>query len=151
MFHQNFYLFFFYFLKYFLLIMLLQFSQFFLPRSPLHPTSLTLQHSPPLVHVHGMYIYVLWVLCFLYHFLSLPVYFMPTNYVSSSLYLFPSIPPFPLPTEIPPCDVHFSDTVPVLVVCLVFVFIVCLFFYVHLLIVLSLLSFYCSYFWSSFS
>ena len=48
---------------------------------------------------------------------------MPTNYASSSLHLFPAIPPFPLPTEIPPCDVHFSDSVPVLVVCLVFVFI----------------------------
>ena len=34
----------------------------------------------------------------------------------------PPIPPFPLPAEIPPCDVHFSDSVPVLVVCLVLVF-----------------------------
>ena len=60
---------------------------------------------------------------------------------------FPPIPPFP---EIPPCDVHFSDSVPVLVVCLAFVFIVFLFFQVHLLIVVHLL-FYCSYFLSSFS
>ena len=50
------------------------------------------------------------------------MHFMPTNYASSSLYLFLPIPAFPLPTEIPPCDVHFSDSVPVLVVCLVFVF-----------------------------
>ena len=59
----------------------------------------------------------------------------------------------PLPTENPPCDVHFSDFAPVLVVCLVFVFIVFLplIFQVHLLIVVNLLSFYCSYFLSSFS
>ena len=49
---------------------------------------------------------------------------MPNNYASSSLYLFPPIPPFPCPTENPPCDLHFSDAVPVLVVCLVFVFLV---------------------------
>ena len=49
---------------------------------------------------------------------------MPTSYASSSLYLFPPIPPFPCPTENPPCDLHFSDSVPVLVVCLVFVFLV---------------------------
>ena len=39
----------------------------------------------------------------------------------------PSIPPFLLPTDNPPCDVHFSDSVPVLVVCLVFVFVAFLF------------------------
>ena len=49
---------------------------------------------------------------------------MPTNYAASSLDLFPPIPSFPLPTENPPCDLHSSDSVPVLVVCLVFVFIV---------------------------
>ena len=37
---------------------------------------------------------------------------------------FPPTPPFPLPTENPPCDVHFSDFVPILVICLVFVFVV---------------------------
>ena len=54
-------------------------------------------------------------------FLSLPIYLMPTNHASSSLYIFPPVPPFPIPTEIPLCDVHFSDSVPVLVVCLVFI------------------------------
>ena len=42
---------------------------------------------------------------------------------------FSPIPPFSLPTEISPCDVHFSDSVPVLDVCLFFVFIVCFFFF----------------------
>ena len=60
---------------------------------------------------------------------------------------FPSIPPFPLPTEISPCDVHFSDSVPVLVVCLVFVFVFfyfilffdsCEFVFIFLFIVLDL-------------
>ena len=37
--------------------------------------------------------------------------------------IFPILP-LPLPTENPPCDVYFSDSVAVLVVCLVFVFIV---------------------------
>ena len=40
-----------------------------------------------------------------------------------------SIPPSLLPTKNPPCDVHFSDSIPVLVVCLVFVFIVFFLFY----------------------
>ena len=48
-----------------------------------------------------------------------------------------------LPTKNPPCDVHFSDSIPVLVVCLVFVFVVFLFFFVSFVDV-SLLSFYCS-------
>ena len=42
---------------------------------------------------------------------------------------FPPIPPLPLPTDNPPCDVHFSDSVPILVVYLVFVFIVFSFFF----------------------
>ena len=36
---------------------------------------------------------------------------------------FPPIPSLPLPAENPPCDVHFSDSIPVIVVCLVFVFV----------------------------
>ena len=51
------------------------------------------------------------------------------------------------PIDNPPCDLHFCGSVPIIVVCLVFVFV----FQVQLLIVVSLLSFYCSYFLSSFS
>ena len=36
---------------------------------------------------------------------------------------FPPILCLPLPTENPLCDVHFCDSVPVLVVCLVFLFV----------------------------
>ena len=46
----------------------------------------------------------------------------------------------PLTTDNPPCDFHFCDSVPVLIVCFAFVLIFCL----RLLIVVSLLSFYCS-------
>ena len=82
---------------------------------------------PPLVHVHGFTykffessvsytIFYLspFILCLLI-MLLLPCTFYPYS----------SLPP---PHEIPPCDVHFSDFVPVLVVCLVFVFVVFLFF-----------------------
>ena len=60
---------------------------------------------------------------------------MPTNYASYSLHILPPNPPILLPTEIPPCDVHFSDSVPVLVVYLVFVFIVYLSFIILALFV----------------
>ena len=101
--------------------MLLRFSQF----SPLYPP---LSHTPyppaflpHLVHVHALYIYVLCVLCFLYHFYPSHLVYAYI-YTSFSLYTCPPIPPVPLPAEIPPRDVHFSDSVPVLVVCLVLVF-----------------------------
>ena len=111
------------FLKYILLIMLLQFSQYFPfippPPSMLRPSSIPpLSSCPWVVHTSSL------SSLFPIPFLSLPVYFMPTNYTSSSLYLFPLISPLPFPIENHPCDVHISDSVPVLVVCLVFVFIV---------------------------
>ena len=95
-----------------------KFSPFILPcpRTPYPPAFL-----PRLVHVHALYIYVLCVLCFLYHFYPSHLVYAYI-YTSFSLYTCPPIPPFPLPTEIPPRDVHFSDSVPVLVVCLVLVF-----------------------------
>ena len=57
--YQSYSFFFFSFFKYILLIMLLWFSQFLpiYPLSTLHPP--THQHSPPLVHVHVLYIYKL--------------------------------------------------------------------------------------------
>ena len=57
------------FLKYILLIILLPLSLFFSPLSPLPPcTTSYLQHPPDtLVHVHGSYVWFLWLLHFLYH------------------------------------------------------------------------------------
>ena len=54
-----------YFLKIYLLIMLLQ-SYHLPPFTPLHPAHLSLPHSPPIVHIHGSYLQVLWLLHFLY-------------------------------------------------------------------------------------
>ena len=56
----------------------------------------SIPHSPPIVHVHGSYIYVLRLLHFLYYSYPPPVYFLPTIYATYSLYLFPSLP-LPLP------------------------------------------------------
>ena len=57
--------------KYILLIMLLQLSHFFSPLFPsiLHPHSTSILPLPPptLVHVHGSYVQVLWLLHFLYY------------------------------------------------------------------------------------
>ena len=47
---------------------------------------------------------------------------MPTNYAAYSLYLPPPIFPLPNPSDNPPCDLHFCDSVPVLLACLVTVF-----------------------------
>ena len=88
----------------------------FYPPSTLHPQLSSI--LPPLVHVVHVHISSLSSL-FPIPFLSLPVYFMPTNYASSSLCLFPPIPLLPISTEIPPCDLRFSDSVTVLVICLV--------------------------------
>ena len=50
---------------FFLKIVLLQLSQFF---SPLHsPLPCAFQHSLPLVHVHELYIWVLWLVYILYY------------------------------------------------------------------------------------
>ena len=54
---------------------------------------------------------------------------------------FPLFSPFPFPADNPPCDLHFCESVPVLVVCLVHF---CFIKKVWLLIIVSLLLFYCS-------
>ena len=94
-----------YIFKYILLIMLLQFSQFFLlySASALHlPTLQALQHFPSasalsscpwIVHMNSL------ASPFPIPFLTYPHYFMPTNYASYSLYLFPLIIPCPTPQK----------------------------------------------------
>ena len=85
---------------------------FFPPLYSPQPSSI----PTPLVHIHGLYIQVLWLL----HFLSCSspplVYFVPTNYTSYSLYHFSRSSPHSLRPDNPPCDLHFCDSVPVLVV-----------------------------------
>ena len=86
------------------------------PRSALH--ALTLQHSlllhscPWVVHINSLNS------LFPIPFLTSPHLF----YAYQLCFFFPVPPPPFLPTEISPCDVHFSDPVPVLF-CLVSVFI----------------------------
>ena len=48
---------------------------------------------PPIVHVHGSHLKVLWLLHFPYYSYPLPVYFLPTIYATYSLYVFPLSPP----------------------------------------------------------
>ena len=109
--------------------MLLQFSQIFpflyptlLPVLPCSSIPPHLSSCPWVVHVSSL------ASLFPMLFLTRPRLFIPTGYASYSLCLPLTILPLPLPTENPPCDVHFSDFVPVLVVSLVFVFLVFLFF-----------------------
>ena len=123
--------------------MLLQLSQFFfslLSSSALHPTPHSHPHSlpfsscPKVVHISSL------TSPFPILFLTSPCLFCA--YLLCFLFPvpFPLILSFPFPTGYPPCDAHFCDSVPVLVVCLVFVF------YVQLLTLVSLLSFYCRWF-----
>ena len=115
------------FLKYILLIMVLQLFHF---SSPLYPplpcTSLPAAFSPRLVHVHGSYIKVLWLLHFLYYF-NLPLSFCTYQLCFLFPVPFPPFFPFPLLTVNPPCNLHFCDSVPVLGVCSG----VCLFFFLR--------------------
>ena len=96
--------------------MLLQLSHFFLhiillcPAPP--PSSI-----PPLLHVHRLYISILWLVHFLYYSKPPPVYFVPTIYASYCMHHSLLFIPFPSPTENHPCDLHFCDSVLVLVVC----------------------------------
>ena len=122
--------------------MLLQLSQFSLPFIPLHPAYFLPPAFPPpqlsscpwVVHISSLTspfpilfltspcLFCTYHLCFLF-----PILFPPFSPLSHSL-----------PADNPPCDFHFCDSIPILVVCLV-----CFSFLGS--VVVSLLSFYCSY------
>ena len=111
--------FFFHFLSIFCWLCYYSCPIFFLPFIPLHPASCphpaflpTLSSCPWVVHISFL------ASPFPILFLTSHVYFVPTIYASNSLYLFPHSP-LPHPSESPPCDLHFYDSVPVLVICLV--------------------------------
>ena len=97
---------------------------FFLPFTSLLPAAALPPALPPIAHVHGFYI------CSLAS--PLPMLFLPSSCLFSTYHLcflfpvpFPCLSPSHSPTDNPsPCDLHFCDSVPVLVVCLVcFVFV----------------------------
>ena len=103
-----------FFFKYILLIMLLQLSHsFFPPLSPSASYPHSLQHSPLLVHVRKFFGFSI-----SYTILTLPlsILYLPIMLLNPCT---PRFFPFPLPTDNPPCDLHFCDSVPVLVICLV--------------------------------
>ena len=125
--------------------MLLQLSQFFSPLySPLPctppPSSIppSLSLCPWVIHISSL------ASPFPILFLTSPCLFCTYQVCFLLPVPFLFILPFSLPPDNTPCDLHFCDSVPVVVVCLVFGF------QVQFLIVVSLLSFYCSYFFSIF-
>ena len=98
--------------------MVLELSHFFFPYIPLCPASPSRQHCPPQFMSMGRK-------C---KFFGFSISYTILNLSLSVLYLqimllspctFPPILPRLLPADNPPCDFHFCDSVPVLVVCLV--------------------------------
>ena len=89
--------------------------------SPLSPSTLhtpfyqipPLGSSPWVIHISSL------ASPFPIIFLTSPVHFLPIIYASYSLYLFPPFSLLHLPTDNLICDLHFCDSVLVLVVCLV--------------------------------
>ena len=107
------------------------------------PCNPCLQHPhlstcPWVIHISS------WASSFTMLFLPSPCLFCTTNYASYSLYFHTHSPPAPFPTDEHPWDPHIYYSVPVPVV-----FLVCFCFLGLVLIVVSLLSLYCSYFLSS--
>ena len=100
--------------------MLLQLSHFFLPFIPLHPaphppTSIPQNFSlcPWAVRISSL------VSPFPVLFLTSPCLFCTYELCFSFPVPFPPFSPLPLTDDNPPCDLHYCDSVPVLVVCLV--------------------------------
>ena len=100
----------------YLLIMLLQLSHF-CPFTQLHPAPPTF---PP-------YSSCPWVILISSLASTFPILFLPSPCLFSTYHLcylfsvpFPPLSPSQSPIDNPPCDLHFCDSVPVLVVCLVF-------------------------------
>ena len=115
----------------------------FSPFTTLHPVT----PFPPAIPLLSSCPWVLYISSLVF---PVPIIFLTSPclfciYQLCFLFLVPFSPfsPLLIPTDNSPCDLHFCDFIPVLVVCLVCF---CLCFYVQLLIVVSLLSFYCSYF-----
>ena len=112
----------FYFLKYILLSMLLQLSHFFpslyspTPCTPITPAFPHLNSCPWVMHISSL------ASAFPRLFLTSPCLFCTYHLC----FLFPvPFPPFsslPLRADNPPCDLHFCDSVPVLVVYFILVF-----------------------------
>ena len=125
-------------------ITVVPFSPFY-SRSPCTPPP---THIPPLQFTSMGHTYKFFGFSISYTILTLPlsIFYLPFMLLIPCTFS-PSISLL-LPADNPPCDLHFCDSVPVLVFCLVFFCCCCclLFFQVWLLIVVSFLPFYCSCF-----
>ena len=104
------------FFKYSLLIMLLQLSHFppFIPLHPAHPLPPVFPHfssCPWVIHINSLAS-------------TFPILFLPSNlsifYLLFMLLILCTLSPSHFPAENPPSDHHFCDSVPVLIVCLVY-------------------------------
>ena len=102
--------------------------------TPLPPTFPTFNSCPWVKHTSSL------ASPFPMLFLTFPCLFCTYHLCFLFPVSFPPLFPHPLPAGNPPCDFHFCDSVPVLVVSFWF------FFFVQLLTVVSLWSFYCSKF-----
>ena len=101
--------------------MLLELSHF-PPFIPLHPTHPFPPAFPPFSSCP-------WVIYTSSLAATFPILFLTSSCLFSTYHLcylfsvpFPPFSPFHSPTDNPPCDLHFCDSVPVLVVCLGFFF-----------------------------
>ena len=117
--------------------MLLQLPHFFLPFLPLHPASLLppafphLSSCPWVIHVSSL------ASPFPILFLTFPCLFCAYNLCYLFPVPFPPFFPFLLPADNPLCDLHFCDFFRSSCLLSLFLF----FFWIQLLIVVSLLSF----------
>ena len=127
-----------YFLKYILLIISLQLSHFF-PLCPPPPGICIPSNNHPqfmsMGHAYKFFGYS--IFCTILNIP--PFYFIPTNLYYLIPAPFPPVFLFLLPADNPPNDLHIYDSVPVLLVCLVF--------QIQLLIVVNL---YCHFYVYSF-
>ena len=102
--------------------MLLQLSHFS-PFIPLCPATLSHLYPPPPPYFMSMghtYKFVGFYISYTILTLHLSILYLPFMFlIPCTFSLIPWPCPHPHPSDNPPCDVHFSDSVPVLVVCLV--------------------------------
>ena len=111
------------FLKVYFIDNAIMLSHLFLSFIPLCPATPFHQHSPTLVHGPVSYICKFFgfsISCTILN-LSLSILYLP--FMLLILCTFSNSVPVPLPADNPPCDLHFCDSVPVIVCLLCFCFV----------------------------